>query len=121
MFLPSNSNFREMFRYKGKHILYNTGVVEEVVEEEEEKEEKEGKVDLKKKNEDNDGALSSEQMDVVLNSMSDNRITDSVKSMVDQATEDGALTDEQKNIVLGSMSDNRITDSVKNLVEQTAL
>ena len=61
-------------------------------------------------------------MKVVLGSMSDNRITDSVKDLVEQAAEkentgDAQLTEEQMKVVMGSMSDNRITDSVKELVD----
>lgn len=100
---------REIFRYKGKHILYNTGEVEETPPEPESAPEKEE-------------ALSEEQMKVVLGSMSNNRITDSVKDLVEQAAEkentgDAQLTEEQMKVVMGSMSDNRITDSVKELVD----
>ncbi len=101
---------REIFRYKGKHILYNTGEVEETPPEPEPAPAKE------------EEALSEEQMKVVLGSMSDNRITDSVKDLVEQAAEkentgDAQLTEEQMKVVMGSMSDNRITDSVKELVD----
>ena len=101
---------KEIFKYKGKHILYNTGEIIDTAEEAE-------VVPGKEKSD----QLTKEQMNVVLGSMSDNRITDSVKDLVDQATDPNAeplLTDEQKNIVSKSMSDNRITDSVKDLVEK---
>jgi len=67
--------------------------------------------------------LTPEQMSIVLGSMSDNRISDSVKDIVEEAAGDSPgedLTDEQRNIVLGSMSDNRISDSVKDIVEKNS-
>ncbi len=113
-------NMREIFRHKGKHVFYNTGEVEEsendavvIV----------GQPHLQKKTaEKKEEALTDEQMGIVLGSMSDNRITDSVKDLVAQAEEEDeasseGLTAEQSDIVLSSMSDNRITDSVKDLVE----
>ena len=66
---------KQIFRYKGKHILYNTGQVEQ----EEEKEEK-----AKAKE---DSGLTEEQMSVVKGSMSDNRISDSVKDLVEKASQ----------------------------------
>ena len=66
---------KEIFKYKGKHILYNTGQVEQ----EEEKEEK-----AKAKG---DSGLTEEQMSVVKGSMSDNRISDSVKDLVEKASQ----------------------------------
>lgn len=104
---------KEIFRYKGKHVLYNTGEVEESESEkvlvgDSEKAEK-------------DDELTAEQMGIVLNSMSDNRISDSVKDLVQKAEEgDPAqlLTEEQRKIVSGSMSDNRISDNVRELVEK---
>ena len=107
---------KEIFRYKGKHILYNTGEVEESDDEKFIVGESPGK---KKKEE----GLTSEQMGIVLGSMSDNRIADSVKDLVEKAAEEGAdslLTEEQRKIVSSSMSDNRISDSVRELVEQNA-
>ena len=104
---------KEIFRYKGKHVLYNTGQVQEV--EEEKKEEKKSKAD--------EGELTEEQMGIVLGSMSDNRISDSVKDLVSKATEEGSdavLTDEQRRIVSSSMSDNRISDSVREIVEKSS-
>ena len=104
---------KEIFKYKAKHILYNTGEIIDTVEEPEPAP-AEGTVGA-------DSELTKEQMSVVLGSMSDNRITDSVKDLVDQATDPNAeplLTEEQRSVVLGSMSDNRSTDSVKDLVDQ---
>lgn len=105
---------KEIFKYKGKHILYNTG---EVRPDEEAQEEKSAD-----KKEEKEPALTAEQMDVVLGSMSNNRISDSVKDLVAQASseEEEALSEEQMNIVKGSMSDNRISDSVKDLVEKAS-
>ena len=101
---------REIFRYKGKHILYNTGEVEETPPEPEKEPAQE------------EETLSEDQMKVVLGSMSDNRITDSVKDLVAQVAEkdinENQLTEEQMKVVMGSMSDNRITDSVKELVDK---
>ena len=104
---------REIFKYKGKHILYNTGEVRPDEEEQEEKSDKK---------EEEEPALTAEQMDVVKGSMSDNRISDSVKDLVAQASSGGEepLSEEQMNIVKGSMSDNRISDSVKDLVEKAS-
>ena len=66
---------KEIFKYKGKHILYNTGQIEQ----EEEKEET-----AKAKG---DAGLTEEQMNVVKGSMSDNRISDSVKDLVEKASQ----------------------------------
>ncbi len=107
---------KEIFRYKAKHILYNTG---EVMESDDEKISI-GTPEGGKK----EDALTSEQMGIVLSSMSDNRISDSVRDLVETASEkgpDSLLTMEQMNIVSSSMSDNRISDSVRELVAQTAM
>lgn len=103
---------KQIYRYKGKHVLYNTGEVEE-------SESGTAVVDGGPKAAESENGLTAEQMDVVLGSMSDNRINDSVKALVDQAGGED-LTEEQRRIVLGSMSDNRINDSVKALVDQNA-
>lgn len=103
---------REIFRYKGKHILYNTGEVEES---DEDMAVVENTLETKGKS-----GLTEEQMGIVLGSMSDNRISDSVKDLVEKASEgssDALLTEAQKAIVSSSMSDNRISDSVRELVE----
>ena len=73
---------KEIFKYKGKHILYNTGQVEQ----EEEKEEK-----AKAKE---DSGLTEEQMSVVKGSMSDNRISDSVKDLVEKASAEPELSED---------------------------
>ena len=99
---------KEIFKYKGKHILYNTGQVEQ-------EEEKEETAKSKK-----DAGLTEEQMNVVKGSMSDNRISDSVKDLVEKASAEPELSEEQMNVVKGSMSDNRISDSVKDLVEKAS-
>lgn len=99
---------KEIFRYKGKHILYNTGEVQQT----EEKEETSSAEEL--------GALTEEQMNVVKGSMSDNRISDSVKDLVEKASAEPELSEEQMNVVKGSMSDNRISDSVRDLVEKAS-
>ena len=88
---------RQIFRYKGKHILYNTWQVEETEEEKAEAEkqaaaegekeeigEKENEAETRAKARAEEAQLSAEQMNVVLASMSDNRINDSVKSLVEQ-------------------------------------
>ena len=62
---------KEIFKYKGKHILYNTGEIQQ--DEEEEKKE--------------DTGLTEEQMNVVKGSMSDNRISDSVRDAVEKASQ----------------------------------
>ena len=62
---------KQIFRYKGKHILYNTGEIQQ--DEEEEKKE--------------DTGLTEEQMNVVKGSMSDNRISDSVRDAVEKASQ----------------------------------
>ena len=106
---------KEIFRYKAKRILYNTG---EVMESDDEKISIGTPGGAKKED-----ALTSEQMGIVLSSMSDNRISDSVKDLVEKASEKGPnslLTEEQMRIVSSSMSDNRISDSVKELVAQHA-
>jgi hypothetical protein len=95
---------KQIFRYKGKHILYNTGEIQQ--DEEEEKKE--------------DTGLTEEQMNVVKGSMSDNRISDSVKDLVAQAEAGPELSEEQMNVVKGSMSDNRISDSVRDAVEKAS-
>ncbi|MBQ3971833.1 MAG: hypothetical protein II687_06480 [Selenomonadaceae bacterium] len=103
---------REIFRYKGKHVLYNTGEVEESDEE---------KVVVEQPKSPAGADLTPEQMGIVLGSMSDNRISDSVRDLVEKAgggEADSQLTEEQRKIVSSSMSDNRISDSVKELVEQ---
>ena len=99
---------KEIFRYKGKHILYNTG---EIQQEEEKSESVEAKEDT---------GLTEEQMNVVKGSMSDNRISDSVKDLVAQAAAEPELSEEQMNVVKGSMSDNRISDSVRDMVEKAS-
>ena len=99
---------KEIFKYKGKHILYNTGKIEQ-------EEEKEEAVATKA-----DKGLTEEQMNVVKGSMSDNRISDSVKDLVEKASAEPELSEEQMNVVKGSMSDNRISDSVKDLVEKAS-
>ena len=68
---------KEIFRHKGKHILYNTGQVQESDEE---------KVIIgeKSKKEEKSEDLTPEQMGIVFGSMSDNRISDSVKELVEQ-------------------------------------
>ncbi|WP_029543051.1 hypothetical protein [Selenomonas sp. AB3002] len=99
---------KQIFRYKGKHILYNTGEIQQ-------DEEKEESVEAKE-----DTGLTEEQMDVVKGSMSDNRISDSVKDLVAQASVEPELSEEQMNVVKGSMSDNRISDSVRDLVEKAS-
>ena len=99
---------KEIFRYKGKHILYNTGEVQPAEEKEEAPAAEEG------------GALTEEQMNVVKGSMSDNRISDSVKDLVEKASAEPELSEEQMNVVKGSMSDNRISDSVRDLVEKAS-
>ena len=99
---------KEIFRYKGKHILYNTGEVQQAEEKEEASTAEES------------GALTEEQMNVVKGSMSDNRISDSVKDLVAQASAEPELSEEQMNVVKGSMSDNRISDSVRDLVEKAS-
>ena len=95
---------KQIFRYKGKHILYNTGEIQR--DEEEEKKE--------------DTGLTEEQMNVVKGSMSDNRISDSVKELVARAEAGPELSEEQMNVVKGSMSDNRISDSVRDAVEKAS-
>ena len=99
---------KEIFKYKGKHILYNTGQIEQAEEDGE-------KVGAKA-----DEGLTEEQMDVVKGSMSDNRISDSVKDLVEKASAEPELSEEQMNVVRGSMSDNRISDSVRDLVEKSS-
>lgn len=96
---------KQIFRYKGKHILYNTGEIQQDDAEDERKEDKE---------------LTEEQMNVVKGSMSDNRISDSVKDLVAQASAEPELSEEQMSVVKGSMSDNRISDSVRDLVEKAS-
>lgn len=105
---------KEIFMYKGRRILYNTG---EVQEDDEEPAKVGGSPE---QDEEKEEPLSDAQMAVVLSSMSDNRISDSVKDAVAQAESSatGELTEEQRLIVEGSKSDNRISDSVKDLVEQ---
>ena len=100
---------KQIFRYKGKHILYNTG---EIQQEEEKDEPVEAKND--------EAGLTEEQMNVVKGSMSDNRISDSVKDLVAQASAEPELSEEQMNVVKGAMSDNRISDSVRDLVEKAS-
>ena len=98
----------EIFRYKGKKILYNTGLVEEIDTDEPAMED----------------SLTADQMKIVMSSMSDNRISDSVKDLVEhagaevEAEHEDNLTEEQMRIVMNSMSDNRISDIVKELVEK---
>lgn len=98
----------EIFRYKGRKILYNTGLVEDI--------------DTEKNINDD---LTDEQRKIVMSSMSDNRISDSVKDLVEHAEaekdvdQESNLTAEQLKIVMSSMSDNRISDSVKDLVGKT--
>ena len=67
-----------------------------------------------------DSGLTEEQMSVVKGSMSDNRISDSVKDLVEKASAEPELSEEQMNVVKGSMSDNRISDSVRDLVEKAS-
>ena len=105
---------KEIFRYKGKHVIYNTGEVEAS--------ESEKVLVGDAKEPAGEGELTSEQMGIVLSSMSDNRISDSVKDLVQKASESDPaqlLTEEQRRIVSGSMSDNRISDSVRELVEKS--
>ena len=78
---------KEIFRYKGKHILYNTGEIQQ-------EEEKSESVEAKE-----DAGLTEEQMNVVKGSMSDNRISDSVKDLVAQAAAEPELSEEQMNVV----------------------
>ncbi len=66
---------KAMFRYKGKHILYFTGEVQR------EEENPPPKEEIAEANETKE-ELSAEQMKIVLGSMSDNRISDSVKDLV---------------------------------------
>ena len=68
---------REIFRYKGKQVLYNTGEVEESDEE---------KAVVEQPKSSAGADLTPEQMGIVLGSMSDNRISDSVKELVEQNT-----------------------------------
>ena len=109
---------REIFRYKAKRILYNTGEIQEDPVEENAK-----PIENKAKHEEE---LTAEQMNIVLGSMSDNRISDNVKDLAAHAAGGASessgeqLTDEQMSIVLGSMSDNRISDNVKDLVAQNS-
>ena len=104
-----DTKVKEIFRYKGKHILYNTGEIQQDDEKEEPEEARE-----------EDAGLTEEQMNVVKGSMSDNRISDSVKNLVAQASAEPELSEEQMNVVKGSMSDNRISDSVRELVEKSS-
>ena len=69
---------KELFRHKGKHILYNTGAVQES---DEDTAVIVGQPQKKKRE---DSGLTAEQMGIVLGSMSDNRISDSVKELVEQ-------------------------------------
>ena len=103
---------KEIFKYKGKHILYNTGEIQQ------EEEKKEGTAEARKE----DSGLTEEQMNVVKGSMSDNRIADSVKDLVEkaEAKPENELSEEQMNVVKDSMSDNRISDSVRDLVEKAS-
>ena len=103
------AKIKEIFRYKGKHILYNTGEIQQ---------EEETKASVADEAE--DSGLTEEQMSVVKGSMSDNRISDSVKDLVAQASAEPELSEEQMNVVKGSMSDNRISDSVRDLVEKAS-
>ena len=87
---------KQIFRYKGKHILYNTWQVEQDEEdqaadgcdatpgENHETAPKETEAETRAKARSEEAQLSAEQMSVVLASMSDNRINDSVKSLVEQ-------------------------------------
>lgn len=105
---------KEIYMYKGRRVLYNTG---EVQEDDEKPLEVGGSP---KQDEEKEEELSEAQMAVVLSSMSDNRISDSVRDAVAQAESSAMdeLTEEQRRIVEGSKSDNRISDSVKDLVAQ---
>ncbi len=110
----ASGSMRQIYRYKAKHILYNTGEVQAAEEPE----------DAGKEAAAEEAPLTEEQMNVVLGSMSDNRIIDSVKDIVEHASEtapENALTEEQMRVVMGSMSDNRIIDSVKELVEHSGV
>ena len=83
---------RQIFRYKGKHVLYNTWQVEESEEEKAEKAAaaaepaaaKTDEAEERAKKNAEEAQLSADQLNVVLASMSDNRISDSVKSLVEQ-------------------------------------
>ena len=81
---------RQIFRYKGKHVLYNTWQVEESEEEKAEKAAAEpvaaktDEAEERAKKNAEEAQLSADQLNVVLASMSDNRISDSVKSLVEQ-------------------------------------
>ena len=83
---------REIFRYKGKHVLYNTGEVEESDEE---------KVVVEQPKSSAGADLTPEQMGIVLGSMSDNRISDSVKDLVAQAEAGPELSEEQIDSISG--------------------
>ena len=82
---------KQIFKYKSKHVLYNTWRVEEDEEEKKAAESSnetdnntETQAETRAKARAEEAQLSAEQMNVVLASMSDNRISDSVKSLVDQ-------------------------------------
>ena len=84
---------RQIFQYKSKHILYNTWRVEEKEEEKKDEEQKgeenvaatpSDDAETRAKKNAEDANLTDDQLSVVLASMSDNRISDSVKSLVEQ-------------------------------------
>ena len=85
---------RQIFKYKSKHVLYNTYQLEETDEEKAERE----------------AAASNEA----------SASTDEAEARAKKNAEEAQLTGEQLNVVLASMSDNRIADSVKSLVEQNS-
>ena len=87
---------RQIFQYKSKHVLYNTWRVEETDEEKAEHEAAAAATANEEAAADTDNAevrakknaeeanLTDDQLNVVLASMSDNRISDNVAALVEQ-------------------------------------
>mgnify|MGYP007070134771 CR=1 FL=1 len=87
---------RQIFQYKGRHILYNTWRVEE--------------------DEEDKKAVEQPPMASTADQTSDE--ADVAQARAKKNAEDANLNDDQLSVVLASMSDNRISDNVKSLVEQ---